>query len=65
MNGAKEVVLKDIWLDRDAKTERQLQFDLFADIGAFIERTLPGEGVPQLKSSGPTFEDAVTEYFSD
>ena len=34
VNCAKEVMLKDIWLEQDAKTERELQTNLFTDIGA-------------------------------
>jgi hypothetical protein len=59
VNGAKEVVLKDIWIQHDAQTERDLQTRLFTDISAFITGTSPGEPIPQLESSEPTFEQLI------
>jgi hypothetical protein len=67
VNGAKEVVLKDIWLEQDAQTERELQTRLFADIGAFITGPLDANGgrVPQLALSGATFERLIQEILVD
>jgi hypothetical protein len=35
--GAKPIVLKDAWLDEGARTEQEIQQELFADIGSFAE----------------------------
>jgi Fungal protein kinase len=59
VNSAKEVVLKDIWLQQDAKTERELQTDLFTDIGAFITGTSAGEPFPPQESSETTFQELI------
>lgn len=58
MNDAKEVVLKDIWLQQGAKTERELQTNLFTDIRTLIQ-TLAGGSIPQLESSGATFQTLI------
>ena len=65
VNCAKEVVLKDIWLEEGAKTEQQLQDDLFRDIGASIQPTLPGESIPWLVSSRPDFEGLIRDILVD
>lgn len=65
LNGGKKVVLKDIWLEQGAKTERQLQTNLFTDIGEFIKRTLPVKGVPELKSAGDIFEALIRDILVD
>jgi hypothetical protein len=49
----KVLVLKDIWLEQDAKTERELQTNLFKDIRAFIAQG----HFPQLES--PKFETLI------
>ena len=65
MNGAKEAVLKDIWIQQDAKTERELQADLFMDIGAHITGTSPGEPIPRLQSSEATFKELIRGILVD
>lgn len=56
--GCKEIVLKDIWLEQGAETERDLQNALFTDIEAF-ERARGDERIRQLESSGPTLEGNI------
>jgi len=65
VNCAKEVVLKDIWLGQDAQTERELQTNLFTDIGAYIKRTLPGGCIPQLRESGSVYSELIQDLLGD
>ena len=59
------VVLKDIWLQRDATTERNLQTALFGDIEAFRKQAILDKGIPRLKSSGPTLEQSIRDLLVD
>lgn len=62
---AKEVVLKDIWIEQDVKTECELQTSMWMDIDTFTTRILPGGRVPQLESSGPGFERLIRDTLVD
>ncbi|RXW11591.1 hypothetical protein EST38_g14264, partial [Candolleomyces aberdarensis] len=60
--GAEPMVLKDVWLDADARTEMEIQRHLFEDIQAFSEKP-DWERDPRLKeicTSSPLKEVAET-----
>lgn len=65
VNGA-NVVLKDIWLQQDAKTERQLQTELFTDITTFSKQIPPRwPYVPVAIPTSGTLEGPIQDILAD
>ncbi|TFY52299.1 hypothetical protein EVG20_g10608 [Dentipellis fragilis] len=58
--GATNQILKDVWLDEEARTEKQIQDDIFKDLDAFSKK-LQDEGTSEL----PQFRTGVPQGDED
>ena len=61
----KEKVLKDVWLDEDAQTERQIQDDIFRDVDSFIDKVEAGMDVPELSTFQKDIQQELKALLTD
>ena len=62
---ARTYVLREAWIEQDAKTERQIQVELFADLKAFGDQLLVCEHEPdQFIDFGDDMKAEIRDIFS-